>query len=306
LKKGRAFLHVSICSIALGQSVVRAQDLSAPSRSNVSQDVDLIVTIEGAVKSHPFIAVAKPLAGADLRASKWQHSPSFSVRGLYLNQTGKLVEAQAVIDQLLWSEARMFSSICHAGARHNAPLAAALDEGRTKLASLKATKARIEAELFDKPLVFPEDVQDFPDLLVNQRQLFSKRRNAQTQGISALNHMLRLMRQELAMNMPLLQNGNVSRAEVVRLEHSVAKIEGDLALAEQTLAQRMAALAGTAPDAPTDGKKIEIQPGMTANTEILSRYNTGLNYLFNPIIKTVDQSLVNAEIQIKQWKMKHG
>lgn len=296
-------------------------------------------------------------------------------------------------------------------------LAAAVDEGGAKVASLKTAKARIKAELFDAPLVFPDDVKDFPDFVANQRQLFAKRRAAQMQDIAALNRMLRLVRQELAMNQPLLQYGDVSRSEVLRLERSVAEIEGqianrqnkylqdlqaeyakieeDLVTAEQTLKQRVAALADTELEAPTDGivknvrlttiggvlrpsdevlqivptgeeliveakvspadiafvrvgqsasvkfdaydssvygsadgrvsyvspdtimeqksggeqvfyrvyiqvgtrnmrpragEKIEIQPGMTSTTEILTGRNTVLKYLLKPIIKTVDQS----------------
>jgi adhesin transport system membrane fusion protein len=296
-------------------------------------------------------------------------------------------------------------------------LAAAVEEGRAKVASLKTVKARIEAELFEKSLVFPEDVQDFPDFMANQRQLFAKRRAAQTQDIAALNRMLRLVRQELTMNQPLLEYGDVSRSEVLRLQRAVAEIEGQIAnrqnkylqdlqaeyakveeelvTAEQTLKQRTAALADTELKAPTDGivknvrlttigavlrpsdevlqivptgeeliveakvspadiayvrvgqsasikfdaydssifgsadgrvsyispdtlaeqkasgeqvfyrvhirvdtrsmrarkgDKIEIQPGMTATTEILTGRNTVLKYLFKPIIKTLDQS----------------
>lgn len=296
-------------------------------------------------------------------------------------------------------------------------LAAAVEEGRAKVASLKTVKARIEAELFEKSLVFPEDVQDFPDFMANQRQLFAKRRAAQTQDIAALNRMLRLVRQELTMNQPLLEYGDVSRSEVLRLQRAVAEIEGQIAnrqnkylqdlqaeyakveeelvTAEQTLKQRTAALADTELKAPTDGivknvrlttigavlrpsdevlqivptgeeliveakvspadiayvrvgqsasikfdaydssifgsadgrvsyispdtlaeqkasgeqvfyrvhirvdtrsmrarkgEKIEIQPGMTATTEILTGRNTVLKYLFKPIIKTLDQS----------------
>lgn len=154
-------------------------------------------------------------------------------------------------------------------------LAAAVDEGRAKVASLKTVKARIEAELFQQPLVFPQDVQDFPDFMANQRQLFSRRRAAQTQDIAALNTMLRLVRQELTMNQPLLEYGDVSRSEVLRLERSVADIEGQIAnrqnrylqelqteyakveeelvTAEQTLTQRLSALADTELEAPTDG-----------------------------------------------------
>mgnify|MGYP003352505965 CR=1 FL=1 len=37
-------------------------------------------------------------------------------------------------------------------------------------------------------------------------------------------------------------------------------------------------------------QKIEIQPGMTATTEILTGHNTVLKFLLKPLIKTVDQS----------------
>jgi adhesin transport system membrane fusion protein len=296
-------------------------------------------------------------------------------------------------------------------------LAAAMDESKAKVASLKTAKARIEAELFNKPLVFPADVNDFPDFMANQQQLFSRRRMAQVQDIGALQRMLRLVEQELAMNRPLLEFGDVSRSEIIRLERSVAdfegqianrqnkylqdlqteyaKIEEDLVTAEQMLTQRQSAFAVTKLEAPTDGivknvrlttiggvlrpsdevlqivptgeelileakvspadiayvrvgqiasvkfdaydssifgsangrvsyispdtlteqkpsgeqvfyrvhirvdtkamrprvdQSIEIQPGMTATTEILTGYNTVLKYLLKPLIKTVEQS----------------
>lgn len=296
-------------------------------------------------------------------------------------------------------------------------LAAALEESKAKVASLKTAKARIEAELFNRPLVFPVDVINFPDFMANQQQLFSRRRMAQAQDIGALRRMLRLVEQELAMNRPLLEFGDVSRAEIIRLERSVAdfegqianrqnkylqdlqteyaKIEEDLVTAEQTLTQRQSAFAVTKLEAPTDGivknvrlttiggvlrpsdevlqivptgeelileakvspadiayvrigqiasvkfdaydssifgsangrvsyispdtlteqkpsgeqvfyrvhirvdttamrprvdQKIEIQPGMTATTEILTGYNTVLKYLLKPLIKTVQES----------------
>jgi adhesin transport system membrane fusion protein len=253
--------------------------------------------------------------------------------------------------------------------------------------------------------------------MANQQQLFSRRRMAQVQDIGALQRMLRLVEQELAMNRPLLEFGDVSRSEIIRLERSVAdfegqianrqnkylqdlqteyaKIEEDLVTAEQTLTQRQSAFAVTKLEAPTDGivknvrlttiggvlrpsdevlqivptgeeliveakvspadiayvrvgqiasvkfdaydpsifgsangrvsyispdtlteqkptgeqvfyrvhirvdtrtmrprvdQSIEIQPGMTATTEILTGYNTVLKYLLKPLIKTVDGS----------------
>ena len=112
--------------MVLASSSARAQDLLAPEHSYVSQDVDLIAAIALAVKSHPLIAAAKSsagAAGADLRASKWQRFPSFSVEGLYLDQTGNRIQAQAVIDQPLWSGGRISGSISRAGARQNAAIA---------------------------------------------------------------------------------------------------------------------------------------------------------------------------------------
>lgn len=296
-------------------------------------------------------------------------------------------------------------------------LAAAVEEGRARVASLKTVKARIEAELFGKPLVFEEDVKDFPNFMANQRQLYAKRRAAQTQDIAALNRMLALVRQELLMNQPLLQYGDISRSEYLRLERAVADIEGQIAsrqngylqelqteyatveeelvAAEQILTQRLAALGDTELEAPADGivkdvrlttiggvlrpsdevlqivptgeeliveakvspadiayvrvgqaasvkfdaydpsifgsadgrvayispdtlaeqnahgeqvyyrvhirvdtktmrpqsgEKIEIQPGMTVTTEIVTGGNTVLKYLLKPLIKTLDQS----------------
>lgn len=152
---------------------------------------------------------------------------------------------------------------------------AAVEEGKAKVAALKTVKSRIEAELFDKPLSFPADVNEFPDFVANQRQLFIKRRAAQSQDISALRNMLSLANQELSMNMPLLAYGDVSRSEVIRLQRSVAdieaqiankqnkylqdlqteyaKVEEDLVSAEQTLTQRTASLKDTDIAAPTDG-----------------------------------------------------
>jgi len=298
-------------------------------------------------------------------------------------------------------------------------IAAAVDEGRAKVAALKAMKARIEAELFDRALTFPAELKDYPEFTSNQRELFAKRRAAQAQDIAALQSMLRLVREELSMNRPLLAMGDVSRSEVLRLERSVTEIEAqiagrrnkylqdlqadyakadeDLVTAEQTLTQREASLADTQLAAPADGivknirlttiggvlrpgdevleivptgdeliveakvspsdiayvhlgqeasvkfdaydssiygsavgrvsyispdtlsearpgspadqtfyrvhikvdtrsmrqlaGKVQVQPGMTATSEIITGHNTVLKYLLKPIIKTLDQSM---------------
>jgi len=152
---------------------------------------------------------------------------------------------------------------------------AAVEESRAKVASYRTIKSRIEAELFNRPLVFSDDVQAFPEFVANQRQLFSRRRTAQAEDIGTLRNMQGIARRELEMNMPLLEFGDVSRSEIMRLQRSVADIEGQIAnrqnkylqdlqaeysrteeelvVAEQTLKQRLAALDASIMFAPTDG-----------------------------------------------------
>ncbi|MBS0503867.1 MAG: HlyD family efflux transporter periplasmic adaptor subunit [Proteobacteria bacterium] len=106
---------------------------------------------------------------------------------------------------------------------------AAVTEGRARVASLKAAMARIEAELFNRPLVFPPEVSGFPEVAENQRQLLARRRQALNADIGALGAQLRLAQQELNLNRPLVGSGDIARAEILRLQRSVSDIAGQMA-----------------------------------------------------------------------------
>ena len=157
----------------------------------------------------------------------------------------------------------------------DAKLKASVTEARGKVASLMSRMARINAELFDRPLAFPPEVQEFPEFIKNQTLLYKKRRKALQDQLAALNKMLGLMRQELEMNMPLLKQGDVSRADVLRLQRNVSDIESqivnarnkylqdlqaeytkteeELVTAREVLAQRSDALKDTKIRAPVNG-----------------------------------------------------
>lgn len=152
---------------------------------------------------------------------------------------------------------------------------ASVDEARAKVASLQSSMARINAELFARALQFPPEVQDYPEFVANQTMLYEKRRTALRDQVGSLENMLALMRQELEMNLPLLETGDVSRADILRLRRSVSDIESqivnannkylqdlqteytkteeDLVAARELLAQRTDALADTEIRAPVDG-----------------------------------------------------
>lgn len=107
-------------------------------------------------------------------------------------------------------------------------LAAGADEAKAKVASLESTMARLQAELFNRPLVFPESVRAFPEFMANQRLLYAKRRQALQADIATLQRQLGLAREEIGMNAPLLKTGDISRADLIRMERDRTQIQGEI------------------------------------------------------------------------------
>ncbi|WP_439546577.1 HlyD family efflux transporter periplasmic adaptor subunit [Sandarakinorhabdus sp.] len=143
----------------------------------------------------------------------------------------------------------------------------AVDESRAKVAAFRSVMSRIEAELYDRPLTFPAEVQAFPDFVTNQTALYRKRRQAIQAEIASLGSVQGLMQQELELNLPLVASGDVARAEIIRMQRGIADIQGqivnkrskyqqdlqaefakveeEMVSAKQVLAQRMDALSAT-------------------------------------------------------------
>ena len=154
-------------------------------------------------------------------------------------------------------------------------LRAAVDESRARVAALRSAMARIQAELFNKPLVFPADVTGYPDFVANQRQLYAQRRASLAADIGALQSQGRLIREELNLNLPLVASGDVARSEIIRMQRMAADVDGQIATrrakylqdlqteyakteeelvsAQQLLTQRQDALENTDLMSPADG-----------------------------------------------------
>ena len=105
---------------------------------------------------------------------------------------------------------------------------AAVDDTSSKVATLRISVARLEAEVYEKPLVFPDDLERYPALVQAQRDLYLTRKAAIQGQLSSLQKMAVLARQELALNEPLLAMGDVSQADVIRLRRQVADIEAQM------------------------------------------------------------------------------
>ena len=101
-------------------------------------------------------------------------------------------------------------------------------ETRAKAFALKAQVARLRAEITDKPLKFPPEIAEYPDLMTVQEALYSKRRTALHEDLQALQKTLGLVKKELAMNEPLLAAGDISATDILRLQRQVAEVESQV------------------------------------------------------------------------------
>ena len=107
--------------------------------------------------------------------------------------------------------------------------AAAVSDSRAKVAALNITLARLHAEVYGKPLVFNKELLTYPDYIRNQTDLYNKRQTAFKEDIHATQDILALAQAELHINRQLEVSGDVSRAEILRLQRSVADIKAQLA-----------------------------------------------------------------------------
>jgi adhesin transport system membrane fusion protein len=106
---------------------------------------------------------------------------------------------------------------------------AAVADSKAKVAALRITVARLQAEVYGQPLQFDPELTLYPDYIRNQTDLYNKRQTAYKEDIQSLRNILRLARSELDINMQLLATGDVSRAEILRLQRNVADVEAQIA-----------------------------------------------------------------------------
>ena len=148
-------------------------------------------------------------------------------------------------------------------------------ESQARVAALSASVARLRAEIFGGAPEFGAESHGFDEFERNQASLLQKRRAAFADEIRLLERMRSLAQRELEMTEPLLRFGDVSMADVLRLQRQVAELDGqlsnrrnkylqdlqteltaaqeELASARETLIQRRDLLANTLLHAPTSG-----------------------------------------------------
>lgn len=102
-------------------------------------------------------------------------------------------------------------------------------ESDARAAAIKAAIVRLKAEMVGGEPVFPPELGGYRDFREAQEALFRKRRAALDEEIASLQQALSLIQSELEMNLPLLEHGDVSKAEILRLRRQVTEIQAQIA-----------------------------------------------------------------------------
>lgn len=107
-------------------------------------------------------------------------------------------------------------------------LHAAYQETRSRELALRATVARLNAEIVGNEPAFPADTEGYPQFRANQLALLKKRRASINEETASLRKLLELAQRELAMTAPLVSTGDVSQADVLKLERQVADLQAQI------------------------------------------------------------------------------
>lgn len=155
---------------------------------------------------------------------------------------------------------------------------AAVSDSRAKVAALRITLARLQAEVYGTPLVFEPSLQAYADYIRNQTALYSKRQIAFNEDISAMEAILALSQAELQINRQLEASGDVSRAEILRVQRSVADIKAQLANKRNKYFQdAQAEMTKAQEDLSTQAEQLRDRSQVLEQTELLAPLNGIVN-----------------------------
>ncbi|AVV32742.1 hemolysin D [Halomonas sp. SF2003] len=143
-----------------------------------------------------------------------------------------------ILDEMMVSE----GEIVEAG-----QLLAAIDETRFRSAymeslsqaqALRATIARLEAEVLDKSSIeFPEEMRDNEALTATERELFTARRKKRDSALHAVSKEISAAQRQLAVIRPLVKRRAVGEMEMLKLDREIAELNGRQAEIRNTYLQ---------------------------------------------------------------------
>ncbi|WP_230425680.1 HlyD family type I secretion periplasmic adaptor subunit [Spartinivicinus ruber] len=127
--------------------------------------------------------------------------------------------------------------------------ASSFRESEVEYFSLLASIARLKSEINDTPLVFPKELDKFPEYKKREREIFKSRQQSKESELSIVKEQVeqvqqdlkstqaqkrrlersrRLLKREYEMTKPLARQGVVSEVEMIQLEQRLNDLEGEL------------------------------------------------------------------------------
>ena len=107
---------------------------------------------------------------------------------------------------------------------------AALDGIQAKVASLKVKHHRLKAEVYGKKLEYSKSFvkKEYLEFIVTQRKLFKLRQKAIKDEVISLKNSLKLKKEELTLNKPLVESGDIGRMKLINIEKEISEIKGKI------------------------------------------------------------------------------
>lgn len=105
-------------------------------------------------------------------------------------------------------------------------------ESLSKVLGLKASIARLRAQSYDTPLVFPAEVMAVPSIVSDETKAYNAQLKTLNESVGALKTSLSLAEDEVQLSAPLAKRGLVSDVEILRLRRQANEFR--LQIAERT------------------------------------------------------------------------
>ncbi|MEW7860355.1 MULTISPECIES: HlyD family type I secretion periplasmic adaptor subunit [Pseudomonas] len=90
-------------------------------------------------------------------------------------------------------------------------------EALSRVQGLKGAIARLRAEAYDTPLMFPEEIKGSASIVRDETQAYNARQKTLQESVKALRRSLELAEGEVRLSAPMAHQGLVSEVEIMRL-----------------------------------------------------------------------------------------
>lgn len=98
-------------------------------------------------------------------------------------------------------------------------------ESAAKYRAALASSARLQAEVNQTPLAFPVELNDYPDLIRAETELYQARKQSLEESLRFIAESVELVRKELIINESLSNIGAASNVEVIRLKRQLVELQ---------------------------------------------------------------------------------